>query len=156
MHDVEVILERGRDGPSRRTFIKGVIAAGAGAYASGYLFRATDVLAQAPSARGAVETLITINVNGQQRRAQVLKQETLAMTLRYQLGLTGTKLGCDRAECGACTVLVDGVTGAARPQGGWGWSVWTGQRPLRHGLRPTPRRRRRPRGLDPIHRRRCP
>jgi aerobic-type carbon monoxide dehydrogenase small subunit (CoxS/CutS family) len=39
----------------------------------------------------------------------VLPQETLAMTLRYKLGLTGTKLGCDRAECGACTVLLDGV-----------------------------------------------
>ena len=36
-------------------------------------------------------------------------QETLATTLRYKLGLTGTKLGCDRAECGACTVLVDDV-----------------------------------------------
>ena len=39
----------------------------------------------------------------------MLKQETLATTLRYKLGLTGTKLGCDRAECGACTVLVDDV-----------------------------------------------
>jgi aerobic-type carbon monoxide dehydrogenase small subunit (CoxS/CutS family) len=38
-----------------------------------------------------------------------MKQETLAMTLRYKLGLTGTKLGCDRAECGACTVLLDDV-----------------------------------------------
>jgi carbon-monoxide dehydrogenase small subunit/xanthine dehydrogenase YagT iron-sulfur-binding subunit len=48
-------------------------------------------------------------VNGQERRVDVMKQETLAMTLRYKLGLTGTKLGCDRAECGACTVLIDDV-----------------------------------------------
>ena len=59
--------------------------------------------------QGAVERLITLNVNGQQRRVDVLPHETLAMTLRYKLGLTGTKLGCDRAECGACTVLIDGV-----------------------------------------------
>ena len=38
-----------------------------------------------------------------------MKQETLATTLRYKLGLTGTKIGCDRAECGACTVLIDDV-----------------------------------------------
>ena len=38
-----------------------------------------------------------------------MKQETLAMTLRYKLGLTGPKLGCDRSECGACTVLIDDV-----------------------------------------------
>src|SRR5947209_19976036 len=53
--------------------------------------------------------LITLNVNGRQRRVEVPKQETLAWTLRYKLGLTGTKLGCDRAECGACTVLIDDV-----------------------------------------------
>jgi aerobic-type carbon monoxide dehydrogenase small subunit (CoxS/CutS family) len=40
----------------------------------------------------------------------VLPSETLAMTLRYKLGLTGTKLGCDRGECGACTVIIDDVT----------------------------------------------
>ncbi|HEV2444261.1 MAG TPA: (2Fe-2S)-binding protein, partial [Candidatus Sulfopaludibacter sp.] len=58
---------------------------------------------------GSTERLITLNVNGQSRRVDVLKQETLAMTLRYKLGLTGTKLGCDRAECGACTVLINDV-----------------------------------------------
>jgi aerobic-type carbon monoxide dehydrogenase small subunit (CoxS/CutS family) len=93
---------------SRRNFIKGVIAAGAAVSSASYLFRSAPVLGQ-PSAPGSVERLITLNVNGQERRVDVMKQETLAQTLRYKLGLTGTKLGCDRAECGACTVLVDDV-----------------------------------------------
>ncbi len=92
---------------SRRELIKGVIAAGAVSSAS-YLFRAPSVWAQA-SAPGAVERLVTLTVNGQQRRVDVMKQETLQATLRYKLGLTGTKLGCDRSECGACTVLIDDV-----------------------------------------------
>ena len=92
---------------SRRELIKGVIAAGTVSSAS-YLFRAPAVWAQA-SAPGAVERLVTLTVNGQQRRVDVMKQETLQATLRYKLGLTGTKLGCDRSECGACTVLIDDV-----------------------------------------------
>ncbi len=94
---------------SRRNFIKGVIAAGAVASGSAYLFRTATLSGQPASSAGAVERLITLNVNGQDRRVDVMPQETLAMTLRYKLGLTGTKLGCDRAECGACTVLVDDV-----------------------------------------------
>ena len=93
---------------SRRNFIKGVIAAGATVSSASYLFRSTTLLGQ-PSTPGAVERLVTLTVNGQQRRVDVMKQETLAMTLRYKLGLTGTKLGCDRSECGACTVLIDDV-----------------------------------------------
>jgi len=94
---------------SRRTFIKGVIAGGAVASSAAYLFRGAGPLFGQASAPGSVERLITLSVNGQQRRVDALRQETLAMTLRYKLGLTGTKLGCDRAECGACTVLIDDV-----------------------------------------------
>jgi aerobic-type carbon monoxide dehydrogenase small subunit (CoxS/CutS family) len=96
-------------GVTRRKFIKGVIAAGAAVSASSYLFRGSEQLFGQGSLPGAVERLMTLTVNGQQRRVDVMKQETLAMTLRYKLGLTGTKLGCDRSECGACTVLIDDV-----------------------------------------------
>src|SRR6202158_2431294 len=101
-------LKKTEDSPkavSRRKFIQGVIAGGAGVSSATYLFRASGL----PTAAGMGERLITLNVNGQQRRVDVMKQETLAWTLRYKLGLTGTKLGCDRAECGACTVLIDDV-----------------------------------------------
>lgn len=94
---------------SRRNFIKGVIAGGAVSSSAAYLFRGAGPLLGQSSAPGSVERLLTLTVNGQTRRVDALKQETLAMTLRYKLGLTGTKLGCDRAECGACTVLIDDV-----------------------------------------------
>src|SRR2546430_12876289 len=93
---------------SRRSFIKGVIASGAAVSSASYLFRASTLVGQTPVV-GAGERLITMNVNGQQRRVDVMKQETLAWTLRYKLGLTGTKLGCDRAECGSCSVLIDDI-----------------------------------------------
>src|SRR4051794_34744716 len=96
-------------GVTRRAFIKGVIASGAVASSAAYLFRAGGEIFGQTSAPGSVERLITLNVNGQMRRVDVMRQETLAMTLRYKLGLTGTKIGCDRAECGACTVLIDDV-----------------------------------------------
>jgi len=92
---------------SRRNFIKGVITSGVAVSSAGYLFRASTLLHSQQLTAGAGERLLTLNVNGQQRRVDVMKQETLASTLRYKLGLTGTKLGCDRAECGSCTVLID-------------------------------------------------
>ena len=90
---------------NRRRFIKGVIASGiaAGAAHHGAAVAGGDRPAQ------AVDRLLSLNINGRTRRVDVLPQETLANTLRYKLGLTGTKLGCNRGECGACTVLVDDV-----------------------------------------------
>ena len=90
---------------TRRRFILGVIASGGVVAAANYRLISNAVHGQMSSG----DRLITINVNGMQRRVDVMKQETLAYTLRYKLGLTGTKLGCDRAECGACTVLIDDV-----------------------------------------------
>jgi aerobic-type carbon monoxide dehydrogenase small subunit (CoxS/CutS family) len=101
------MMEETAKGISRRNFIKGVISSGVAVSSANYLFRASTVFGQAADSVG--ERLITLNVNGQPRRVDVMKQETLAWTLRYKLGLTGTKLGCDRAECGACTVLIDDV-----------------------------------------------
>ena len=93
---------------TRRRFIMGVIAGGAVVGAASYRFLTPGSHGSAPSGSGG-ERLISLNVNGKLRRVDVMKQETLAWTLRYKLGLTGTKLGCDRAECGSCTVLIDEV-----------------------------------------------
>jgi xanthine dehydrogenase YagT iron-sulfur-binding subunit len=51
---------------------------------------------------------VSLLVNGQRREVDLDPRATLVDTLRDQLGLTGTKKGCDRGECGACTVLLDG------------------------------------------------
>jgi aerobic-type carbon monoxide dehydrogenase small subunit (CoxS/CutS family) len=91
---------------SRRRFIKAVIASSAAAASTSGIHSA---LAQ-NSSRGAVERLLSLNVNGQTRRVDVAPNETLAHTLRYKLGLTGTKIGCNRGECGACTVIIEGIT----------------------------------------------
>jgi len=94
---------------TRRQFIKGVIASGAAISGAGVLIGCSSGDGGAGVGAGGVERMVRLLVNGVERTVDVLPNETLAMTLRYKLNLTGTKLGCDRAECGACTVLVGDV-----------------------------------------------
>ncbi len=50
-----------------------------------------------------------LHVNGEEREVAVRTGDTLARTLRDTLGLIGTKIGCENGDCGACTVLVEGI-----------------------------------------------
>ena len=92
---------------TRRNFLRSVVCSGTVIAASGYLFTAAS-----PSRADvrSVERLVSLTVNGRVRRVDVPPNETLATTLRYRLGLTGTKIGCNQAECGACTVIASDAT----------------------------------------------
>ena len=93
---------------NRRNFILGDVEGVAAVSAASYRFLAPSSYHRlSPLDTG--ERLITLNVNGKSQRVDVMKQETLAWTLRYKLDLNSTRLGCDRAECGARIVLLDDV-----------------------------------------------
>lgn len=87
---------------SRRTFFEGT---GAGLVASTVPLRGQPA---SPAASTVPHTTIKLTVNGTVHRIAVEDRWTLVEVLRDYLGLTGSKIGCDRGECGACTVLVDG------------------------------------------------
>lgn len=52
-------------------------------------------------------TILTLNINGEDREVVAKPSDTLLFTLRKELGLTGAKPGCENGDCGACTILVD-------------------------------------------------
>ncbi|HYT08021.1 MAG TPA: (2Fe-2S)-binding protein [Rugosimonospora sp.] len=96
---------------SRRQFLEGsgavLVAATAGPKLSAQLSAAIPPATDGTAA-GAPSTAIRLAVNGTEHQLEVEDRWTLAELLRDHLGLTGTKIGCDRGECGACTVLLDG------------------------------------------------
>ncbi len=91
-------------GISRRGFLSSVSA---GAVVAVSLKGAPDAPAQEIEAVGKPVT-ISLLVNGVARKVIVEPRWTLIFVLREMLGLTGSKIGCERGECGACTVLIDG------------------------------------------------
>ena len=91
---------------SRRVFLEGTgatVVAGAAVTALGIPV-ATAQQTGTPEAR----TVISLTVNGTRQSVEVEDRWTLAELLRDELDLTGTKIGCNRSECGACTVLMNG------------------------------------------------
>lgn len=91
-------------GLTRRGFLSSVSA---GAVVAVSLKDAPPAAAQEIEATGSTVT-VSLHVNGATRKVLVEPRWTLAYVLREVLGLTGTKIGCERGECGACTVLIDG------------------------------------------------
>ncbi len=98
-------------GISRRSFIKG---AGAVAAAAGLVRVRPAAADEERLPAGVVEKLgpeavtIELNINGNPTTLEIEPRVTLLGALREHLGLTGTKLACDRGACGACTVHLDG------------------------------------------------
>ena len=93
-----------RPGVSRRGFLQGTsVVAGSLGVAVG------AARAQEADAPSAAARTITLTVNGKARHVSVEPRTTLVEALRDNLGLTGTKIGCNQGQCGACTVLMNGT-----------------------------------------------
>ncbi len=93
---------------SRRRFFNSVAAGATGAAILTVPGQAGAQLAPPPPAE-AESVAVVLNVNGREHAMRVEPRWTLLHVLRDRLGLTGTKPGCERGECGACTVLIGGV-----------------------------------------------
>jgi xanthine dehydrogenase YagT iron-sulfur-binding subunit len=92
-------------GVTRRGFLASVGAGAVAVAAAGKIAAET----RAESTNPEEMAQVTLLVNGRKYRVLVEPRWSLLFVLREKLGLTGTKVGCDRGECGACTVLVNDV-----------------------------------------------
>lgn len=97
-------------GLSRRGFLRGAGLTTAGSVVFNSAVLAMESHTEAPVGRalGSGPVTIEMNVNGGTRRMIIEPRTTLASALRDQLGLTGTKVVCDRGSCSACTIWLNG------------------------------------------------
>jgi ferredoxin len=103
--------DAGRIEISRRAFFKGAgLSATSMALLDGGLgvSAAAEALVSKPQVLGPGAVVLSLSINGRTVPVRVDPGTTLADVLRQHLGLTGTKIGCDRGACSACTVWVDG------------------------------------------------
>ncbi len=94
-------------GMTRRGFLTSVSAGAVSIVVSGKL--AAQPAAEAEITERGEMARVTLQINGRKYRLLVEPRWSLLYVLRERLGLTGTKVGCERGECGACTVLIDDV-----------------------------------------------
>lgn len=102
------------DNQTRREFLRNAAVIGAGIAAGGVLTaEAAELVNDADKAsalnnNGPDAVSIALKINGKTQSLKVDPRASLLDVFREQLGLTGTKKGCDHGQCGACTILVDG------------------------------------------------
>jgi aerobic-type carbon monoxide dehydrogenase small subunit (CoxS/CutS family) len=98
-------------GVTRRGFLKGagLTAAGAAILESGLLAKGEGAAGASAPIVGPEAVALKLRVNGHDERLIVEPRTTLAEALRFELGMTGTKVVCDRGSCSACTVWLDDV-----------------------------------------------
>ena len=102
-------LDSGAGGVSRRGFLGSVLPAAVGVAVAQEALSAPAQAAPMVQFPAAEPSKLTLVVNGRTHKVLVEPRDTLLVVLREKLGLTGTKPGCERGECGACSVLIDGV-----------------------------------------------
>ncbi len=90
---------------SRRSFLGGASSGLVGITIAPYLSTGTAADQHNGAKKGAI--VVHLSVNGEEHELLVEPRMSLLFVLRERLGLTGTKVGCERGECGACTVLID-------------------------------------------------